>query len=84
MTFLFEACKLIGQVVSPEDVVIFESTVYPGATEEDRAPLIEHVSGLMYSGNVQTALQSDIKVFHLGYSPERINPGDSEHGQQKL
>lgn len=84
MTFLFEACKLIGQVVSPEDVIIFESTVYPGATEDDCAPLIEHVSGLMFSGNVQTELQADMKVFHLGYSPERINPGDREHGLTKI
>ena len=84
MTFLFGACKLIGQVVSPDDVVIFESTVYPGATENDCAPLIEQISGLMFSGNIQTEAQADMKVFHLGYSPERINPGDKEHGLTKI
>ena len=84
MRFLFGACKLIGQVVSPDDVVIFESTVYPGATENDCAPLIEQISGLMFSGNVQTEAQADMKVFHLGYSPERINPGDKEHGLTKI
>ncbi|WP_092208677.1 Vi polysaccharide biosynthesis UDP-N-acetylglucosamine C-6 dehydrogenase TviB [Desulfoluna spongiiphila] len=62
------ASELVGQVVGKGDVVIYESTVYPGATEEVCVPIIERVSGL--------ALNTD---FYAGYSPERINPGDKEH-----
>lgn len=62
---LVKASETIGQIVSKEDVVIYESTVYPGATEEDCIPVIEKISGLTF--NVD---------FFAGYSPERINPGD--------
>jgi UDP-N-acetyl-D-galactosamine dehydrogenase len=59
---------MLGKVIKPGDIVVYESTVYPGATEEDCIPLIEQESGLKY--NVD---------FFAGYSPERINPGDKEH-----
>lgn len=65
---LENASSLIGKVVGEGDVVIYESTVYPGATEEVCVPIIERVSGLVYNTH-----------FFAGYSPERINPGDKEH-----
>ncbi len=65
---LQSASRMIGTVLAEGDVVIFESTVYPGATEEDCAPILEEVSGLKVN-----------EGFYLGYSPERINPGDKEH-----
>jgi UDP-N-acetyl-D-galactosamine dehydrogenase len=68
LSALQSASRMIGSVLSPGDVVIYESTVYPGATEEDCAPILEQVSGLTVNED-----------FYLGYSPERINPGDKEH-----
>jgi UDP-N-acetyl-D-galactosamine dehydrogenase len=68
LTPLISASRMLGKVVREGDVVIYESTVYPGATEEDCIPLIEEVSGLTFN-----------KDFYAGYSPERINPGDKEH-----
>lgn len=65
---LISASKAVGQVISKGDIVIYESTVYPGATEEDCIPVIEEVSGLVFN-----------KDFFAGYSPERINPGDKVH-----
>jgi UDP-N-acetyl-D-galactosamine dehydrogenase len=65
---LFQACHTVGQVVSRGATVVFESTVYPGATEEDCVPLIEKVSGLRCNQD-----------FFVGYSPERVNPGDPTH-----
>ena len=65
---LENASRALGSVIGKGDVVIYESTVYPGATEEVCIPLIESVSGLTYN-----------KDFFAGYSPERINPGDKEH-----
>ncbi len=62
------ACELIGKVLSKGAVVVFESTVYPGVTEDFCAPILAQVSGLSYPQD-----------FALGYSPERINPGDKEH-----
>ncbi len=62
------ASKTVGSVIKKGDIVIFESTVYPGCTEEDCVPIIEQISGLKY--NVD---------FYCGYSPERINPGDKQH-----
>lgn len=62
------ACRLIGENLKPGSVVVFESTVYPGVTEDVCGPLLEEISGLKH--------QID---FALGYSPERINPGDKEH-----
>lgn len=68
LTPLIKASETLGKVIKRGDVVIYESTVYPGATEEDCIPVIERVSGLKY--NVD---------FYAGYSPERINPGDKDH-----
>ncbi len=65
LTPLIRASQMIGQIVKKNDVVIYESTVYPGATEEVCIPLIEEVSGLTFNQD-----------FYAGYSPERINPGD--------
>ena len=68
LTPLIKASKTIGQVLKPDDIVIYESTVYPGCTEEDCIPILEKVSGLKFNQD-----------FFAGYSPERINPGDKEH-----
>lgn len=68
LTPLIKASETLGYVIKKGDVVIYESTVYPGATEEDCIPVIERVSGLKF--NVD---------FFAGYSPERINPGDKQH-----
>ncbi|MEW5695835.1 Vi polysaccharide biosynthesis UDP-N-acetylglucosamine C-6 dehydrogenase TviB [Pseudomonas synxantha] len=68
LTPLIKASESIGKVLKKGDLVIYESTVYPGATEEDCVPVLEKVSGLTF--NVD---------FYAGYSPERINPGDKEH-----
>lgn len=65
LSFLFLACKIISEVLASGDIVIFESTVYPGCTEEDCVPILERGSNLKYN-----------KDFYCGYSPERINPGD--------
>jgi UDP-N-acetyl-D-galactosamine dehydrogenase len=65
---LRKASETLGQVVKQGDIVVYESTVYPGATEEYCVPLIEQVSGLKFNQD-----------FFVGYSPERINPGDKEH-----
>jgi len=67
------ACDTVGRVIRPGTIVVFESTVYPGATEEICAPVIERVSGLTSGVD-----------FKLGYSPERINPGDKEHPFEKI
>jgi UDP-N-acetyl-D-glucosamine/UDP-N-acetyl-D-galactosamine dehydrogenase len=68
LTFLFAASDTVGRFLKRGDVVVYESTVYPGAIEEDCAPRLERASGL-----------SSGKDFTLGYSPERINPGDKTH-----
>ncbi|WP_417694272.1 Vi polysaccharide biosynthesis UDP-N-acetylglucosamine C-6 dehydrogenase TviB [Pseudomonas sp.] len=68
LTPLLKASETIGGVLKKGDVVIYESTVYPGATEEDCVPVLERVSGLKFNSD-----------FYVGYSPERINPGDKEH-----
>ncbi len=68
LTPLIKASETIGKVLKQGDIVIYESTVYPGATEEDCVPVLERVSGLTFN-----------KDFFCGYSPERINPGDKEH-----
>jgi UDP-N-acetyl-D-galactosamine dehydrogenase len=65
---LLNATKIIGQILKKGDFVVFESTVYPGATEEECLPILETISGLKLN-----------KDFYLGYSPERINPGDKNH-----
>ena len=77
---LLSASRLIADYLKPGDVVIFESTVYPGATEEDCVPVLERNSGLVYQhGEDPPSGQTD-QLFYCGYSPERINPGDREHG----
>jgi UDP-N-acetyl-D-galactosamine dehydrogenase len=68
LTPLIKASETVGKVLKPGDIVIYESTVYPGCTEEDCVPVLEKFSGLTYN-----------KDFFCGYSPERINPGDKEH-----
>jgi UDP-N-acetyl-D-glucosamine/UDP-N-acetyl-D-galactosamine dehydrogenase len=73
LTPLIKASEAVGKVMSPGDIVIYESTVYPGATEDDCIPVIEKASGL--TCNVD---------FFAGYSPERINPGDKEHTVEKI
>ena len=66
--FLFKAAETIGSILKKNDTVIFESTVYPGATEEECVPILEQFSGLQYNTD-----------FFVGYSPERINPGDKKN-----
>ncbi len=68
LTPLIKASEAIGKVLKKGDIVIYESTVYPGATEEDCVPILEQQSGLTFNED-----------FFAGYSPERINPGDKEH-----
>src|SRR6187402_292808 len=67
------ASETIGKVIKEGDYVVFESTVYPGCTEEDCLPIIETLSGL-----------TNVEHFKSGYSPERINPGDKEHTLAKI
>ncbi|MCY0970998.1 nucleotide sugar dehydrogenase [Chryseobacterium wangxinyae] len=73
LTPLIKASETVGKVIKRGDIVIYESTVYPGATEEDCIPVVERVSGLEFN-----------KDFFAGYSPERINPGDKEHTVEKI
>ncbi|MDC1371410.1 nucleotide sugar dehydrogenase [Flavobacteriaceae bacterium] len=73
LTPLVKASETVGAVLKKGDVVIYESTVYPGATEEDCVPVLENVSGLKFNTD-----------FYAGYSPERINPGDKEHTVEKI
>ncbi len=68
LTPLIKASETVGKVLKKGDIVIYESTVYPGCTEEDCVPVLERVSGLKFNQD-----------FYCGYSPERINPGDKEH-----
>ena len=73
LTPLLKASETVGSVLKKDDIVIYESTVYPGATEEDCIPVLEKVSGLVFN-----------KDFYAGYSPERINPGDKLHTVDKI
>lgn len=73
LTPLIKASETVGKVISKGDIVVYESTVYPGATEEDCIPVVEKVSGLTFNDD-----------FFAGYSPERINPGDKEHTVEKI
>jgi UDP-N-acetyl-D-galactosamine dehydrogenase len=73
LTPLKKSSETIGKVLNKNDIVIYESTVYPGVTEEVCIPILEKVSGLMYNQD-----------FFAGYSPERINPGDKEHTVTKI
>ena len=73
LTPLIKASETVGSVLKKEDIVIYESTVYPGATEEECIPILESVSGLKFNTH-----------FYVGYSPERINPGDKQHTVEKI
>ncbi len=70
---LYKASETVGKVLKKGDIVIYESTVFPGATEEECVPILEQISGLQFN-----------KDFFAGYSPERINPGDKEHTVEKI
>ena len=73
LTPLIKASETVGSVLKKGDIVVYESTVYPGATEEDCIPVIEKTSGLQFNTD-----------FFAGYSPERINPGDKRHTIEKI
>jgi UDP-N-acetyl-D-glucosamine/UDP-N-acetyl-D-galactosamine dehydrogenase len=73
MSIVFAASRTVGKALKRGDVVVYESTVYPGATEEDCVPVLESESGLKCGTD-----------FHVGYSPERINPGDREHRLESI
>lgn len=73
LTPLYKSSETVGKVLSKGDIVIYESTVYPGVTEEECIPVLERVSGLTFN-----------KDFYAGYSPERINPGDKQHTVEKI
>jgi UDP-N-acetyl-D-glucosamine/UDP-N-acetyl-D-galactosamine dehydrogenase len=82
LTPLIKASETIGNVLKIGDIVIYESTVYPGATEEDCVPVLEKFSGLKYISSPTPRAGEGLGVrtgFYCGYSPERINPGDKEH-----
>ena len=87
---LLSATETGGKILKPGDIVVYESTVYPGCTEEECAPILERLSGLKYIHENSHQLEDDFESthkgegestqgFYLGYSPERINPGDREH-----
>ena len=73
LTLLKKACKLVSKIMAKNSIIIFESTVYPGVTENICAPIIAKFSGYKFNKN-----------FFLGYSPERINPGDKKHSVEKI
>jgi UDP-N-acetyl-D-galactosamine dehydrogenase len=73
LTPLIKASETVGKLLKKNDIVIYESTVYPGATEDDCVPVLEQFSGMTFN-----------KDFYVGYSPERINPGDKEHTVTKI
>lgn len=73
LTPLLKASETVGKVIKKGDIVVYESTVYPGVTEEECIPVVEQVSGLKFN-----------RDFFAGYSPERINPGDKEHTVEKI
>jgi nucleotide sugar dehydrogenase len=73
LTPLYKASETVAKVIKKGDIVIYESTVYPGVTEDECIPVIERISGLRYNED-----------FYAGYSPERINPGDKEHTVSKI
>jgi UDP-N-acetyl-D-galactosamine dehydrogenase len=73
LTPLYKASESVGKVLKEGDIVIYESTVYPGVTEDECVPVLERISGLKFNED-----------FFVGYSPERINPGDKEHTVEKI
>ncbi|RLA45937.1 MAG: nucleotide sugar dehydrogenase [Gammaproteobacteria bacterium] len=78
------ACRTIGANLSPGSIVVFESTVYPGCTEEVCVPILEEVSGMFWAGNPTIKSSNKVAGFHIGYSPERINPGDKERRLENI
>jgi UDP-N-acetyl-D-glucosamine/UDP-N-acetyl-D-galactosamine dehydrogenase len=109
LTPLIKASETVGKVLKPDDIVIYESTVYPGATEEDCVPVLEKFSGLTYGHTINSSRNNIFHInrstshitrntplsatqysalstqhFYVGYSPERINPGDKEHTVTKI
>lgn len=79
LTPLVKASETVGKVLKEGDIVIYESTVYPGATEEVCVPVLEQFSGLKYFTSSELAARAPTGSFFCGYSPERINPGDKAH-----
>lgn len=73
LTPLYGASEIVGKVIGKGDIVVYESTVYPGVTEDECIPIIEKISGLKFNED-----------FFAGYSPERINPGDKLHTVEKI
>ena len=73
LTPLYGASTTVGKVIKPGDIVVYESTVYPGVTEDECIPVVEKISGLKFNQD-----------FFAGYSPERINPGDKLHTVEKI
>ena len=73
LTPLYKSSETVGKVLKRGDIVVYESTVYPGVTEEECVPILERISGLKFNED-----------FFAGYSPERINPGDKEHTVEKI
>lgn len=73
LTPLYGASATVGKVINPGDIVVYESTVYPGVTEDECIPVVEKISGLKFNED-----------FYAGYSPERINPGDKLHTVEKI
>lgn len=73
LTPLYKASETVGKVIGRDDIVVYESTVYPGVTEDECIPIVEKLSGLKLNSG-----------FYAGYSPERINPGDKEHTVEKI
>ncbi|QIK54162.1 nucleotide sugar dehydrogenase [Dysgonomonas sp. HDW5B] len=73
LTPLYKASETVGRVIKKGDIVVYESTVYPGVTEDECIPVVEKISGLVFN-----------RDFFAGYSPERINPGDKEHTVEKI
>lgn len=73
LTPLYKASETVGKVIAKGDIVVYESTVYPGVTEDECIPVVEKVSGLKFNTD-----------FFAGYSPERINPGDKQHTVEKI
>lgn len=73
LTPLIKASEMVGRILKKGDIVIYESTVYPGVTEDECVPVLERESGLKFNSD-----------FYAGYSPERINPGDKEHTVEKI
>ena len=73
LTPLYKASETVGRVIKKGDIIVYESTVYPGVTEDECIPVVERIAGLKFNTD-----------FFAGYSPERINPGDKEHTVEKI